>query len=192
MDKPKIELRAKGPDKIKSRINLERASILLMDNAWGVEILSRIFSGFGSKQLHRCTSVAAASEIVRQHSIDLIVSEAMLDDDDVYGFIRSLRLNSDNEVNRFVPVILLSAHTAARKVIEARDCGANLFVAKPISPKVMMERVRWVADSRRKYLETGNYAGPDRRFHDNGPPEGVIGRRRTDAVADPAAEETAA
>lgn len=191
MVKPTIELTAKGSDKTKARINLERASILLLDNTWGVEILSRIFSGFGSKQLHRCTSVAAANEIVRQHSVDLIVSEAMLDDDEVYAFVRSLRLSGDNEVNRFAPVILLSAHTAARKVIEARDCGANLFVAKPISPKVMMERVRWVAGSKRKYLETQNYAGPDRRFHDDGPPEGMVGRRRTDPVPDPTADGAA-
>lgn len=192
MDKPTIDLPAKDPNRAKARINLERASVLLIDNAWGVELLARIFAGFGSKHLYRCTSVAAADEIIRQHSIDLIISEAMLDDGDIYAFIRELRMSAENDINRFTPVILLSAHTASRKVAEARDCGANLFVAKPISPKVIMERVRWVAGAKRKYLETQNYAGPDRRFHDDGPPQGMVGRRRGDSKDDQTAAGAAA
>ena len=192
MEKPAINLPAKDLLKAKARINLERASVLLIDNSWGAELLAGIFAEFGSKQLYRCSSMASANEIVRQHSIDLIVSEAMLDEEDVYDFIRALRLTSDNDMNRFTPVILLSAHTVSRKVAEARDCGANLFVAKPISPKVLMERIRWVAGAKRKYLETQSYAGPDRRFHDDGPPQGMVGRRRGDANEDQAAAGAAA
>ena len=33
------------------RINLERASVLLIDNPWGVELLTRIFVGFGARVL---------------------------------------------------------------------------------------------------------------------------------------------
>lgn len=192
MEKGQVEQNAKDPSKTKARINLERASVLLIDNAWGVELLARIFLGFGSKHLYRCCSVAEATEIIDQHAIDLIVSDAMLDDTEAYPFIRSLRLRAEKDPNRFVPVILLSAHTASRKVTEARDCGANFFVAKPISPKVIMERIRWVAAAKRKYLETDSYAGPDRRFRDDGPPEGMVGRRRGDAKNDQASDGAAA
>jgi CheY-like chemotaxis protein len=180
MEKPTIVPSDDDTKRAKARINLARASILLMDNAWGLELLAGIFTGFGAKQLYRCSSVASANEIVHHHSIDIIVSDAVLQDEDVYEFLRALRRSADNDINRFTPVIVLSAHTAMRKVSEARDCGANLFVAKPISPTIIMERIRWVAAAKRKYLETQSYAGPDRRFHDDGPPQDMVGRRQGD------------
>ncbi len=176
----------------RGRINLERASILLMDNNWGVEILTRIFSGFGARRLYRARNVAEATEILSKQPIDLIVTEAIIDDSDIYQFVRSLRQRSDHEPNRFAPVILLSAHTASNKVTEARDCGANFFVAKPLSPKVMMDRVLWVANGKRQYLETDTYAGPDRRFRDEPPPGGITGRRKTDPKFNLEVEERSA
>ena len=112
--------------------------------------------------------------------VDLIVTETIIENEDVYDFVRNLRLRPDNELNRFTPVILLSAHTRVGKITEARDCGANFFVAKPLSPKVMMDRVLWVANAKRQYLETDTYAGPDRRFRESPPPPHTAGRRRTD------------
>lgn len=179
-DNPDLSLVAKNPRPKRGNINLERASILLMDNGWGVELLTRIFVGFGARRLHRCRTVTEAQEILTKSPIDLIVTEALIEDTDIYDFVRDLRQRKENEANRFVPVILLSAHTASTKVAEARDCGANFFVAKPLSPKVMMDRVLWVANGKRQYLETDTYAGPDRRFRDDPPPNGVPGRRRTD------------
>ncbi len=162
------------------RINLDRASILLLDNAWGVEILARIFKSFGARRLHRAQSMAEANSYLAKHQVDLIVAEAMIGGEDTFDFIRGLRLNSDDEHNRFAPVILLSAHSASEKVAQARDCGINFFVAKPISPKVIMKRVLWVAKNRRPCLETPSYAGPDRRFRTGPPPPGVAERRQSE------------
>ena len=170
-----------GPAKpSRGRINLERASILLIDNSWGVEILTRIFQGFGARQLHRADTIEKASALISKFPVDLIITEMLMEDDNVLEFVRKLRNDADNERNRFTPVILLSAHTASAKVAEARDSGANFFVAKPLSPKVMMDRVLWVAGGKRQYLQTDSYAGPDRRFRQDPLPEGMIGRRQTD------------
>ncbi len=163
------------------RINLDRASILLMDNDWGVEILTRIFKSFGARRLHRAQSVDEALSCLAAHRVDLIVAEAMIGGQDTFQFIRGLRRNADDEHNRFAPVILLSAHSASEKVAEARDCGINFFVAKPISPMVIMKRVLWVAKNTRQCLETPSYAGPDRRFRNGSPPPGVPERRRANA-----------
>ena len=64
-------------------------------------------------------------------------------------------------------------------VLRARDCGGHIIVKKPFAPIVMLERIIWVAKEGRPFLFSGEYVGPDRRFRDNGPPDGV-GRRRED------------
>ncbi len=181
-----------APSPSKARINLESASILLIDNTIGNDILGHIFYGFGARCLHRCSTVEEALKIAKEHPLDLVVTEALLGDDDGYDLVKTLRQRSDYENNRFVPVIVLSAHTARSKVAKARDCGANFFIAKPVSPKVIMDRLLWVAREKRQFLESDQYVGPDRRFHDVGAPVGVSGRRRTDDVETADAEgETA-
>lgn len=182
MEENPLNSRAENEHKISvGRINLDYASILLMDNAWGVEILARIFKSFGARRLHRAQSITDASSYLTQHQVDLIVAEAMIGGEDTFQFIRGLRQNAEAEHNRFAPVILLSAHSASEKVAQARDCGINFFVAKPISPKVVMKRVLWVAKNTRQCLETPTYAGPDRRFRNAPPPPGVADHRQINA-----------
>ena len=43
----------------------------------------------------------------------------------------------------------------------------------------MYDRVVWAVSNGRKFVETSTYIGPDRRFRNIGPPDGV-GRRSTD------------
>ena len=163
----------------KVRINLERAVVVVVDNALGLDILSTIFLGFGVRNLHRCRSVAEAHEVAKAYQIDLVVMDNLMGAEDVYDFVQSLR-RAEGDDNRFAPVVLLSAHTGASIVSKARDSGANFLIGKPISAKVLLERILWVAREKRQFLETDNFAGPDRRFHDLGPPDGTVGRRRGD------------
>ena len=54
------------------------------------------------------------------------------------------------------------------------------MVAKPITPKVLLERIFWVAREDRAFIECDTYVGPDRRFKHEGPPPGTDGRRKDD------------
>lgn len=164
----------------RARVNLERAVILLVDDILGLEILGQIFYGFGARNLHRSRSIAEAMEVIADRVLDLIIVEAQFGDADAYAMVRTLRAGACGDANRFTPVIVLSAHTASAKVTSARDCGANFFVAKPVSPQVIMDRLLWVAREKRQYLEADGYAGPDRRFRAEPLAEGVRGRRRGD------------
>jgi hypothetical protein len=61
----------------------------------------------------------------------------------------------------------------------ARDAGANLVIGKPVSPRALFDRIAWVAKAPRPFIETANYAGPDRRFRDVEPLDGKR-KRETD------------
>jgi DNA-binding response OmpR family regulator len=75
---------------------------------------------------------------------------------------------------------LLTGHTQRANVIRARDCGASFVVAKPILPKVLYSRIVWLAKDRRDFIDVESYCGPNRRFQNVGPPEGMEGRRSDD------------
>ncbi|NGM50317.1 response regulator [Caulobacter sp. 602-2] len=163
-----------------TRINLERATVLVLDdNGASLDILSGVVSGFGVRTLHRAESVRDAQALVKIHTFDLIISDVQMPEVDGYEFIQWLRREAP-EQNRYVPVILVTGHTRISQVFKNRDAGSNFTVAKPITPKILLERIFWVAREERAFIECDTYIGPDRRFKHEGPPPGTDGRRKDD------------
>jgi DNA-binding response OmpR family regulator len=167
------------------RVNLERASILLLDSSTlGMSILAQIFTGFGARKLSKCWNVGDAKALLRENVVDLIVLNDELAGEPGFEVVRWLRRLESNP-NRFAAAILLSGHIRRAAVQRTRDCGANFLITKPISARVMLERVLWVSREKRPFLETADYAGPDRRHHQVEGAEN-LGRRRTDPAPDDA------
>jgi CheY-like chemotaxis protein len=65
--------------------------------------------------------------------------------------------------NPYVPIIMLTGHSEKRRVIAARDAGITEFLAKPISAKLLYERILNVVANPRPFIKTKTYFGPDRR-----------------------------
>ncbi|HSV01944.1 MAG TPA: response regulator [Phenylobacterium sp.] len=163
----------------RARFNLEKASILLLDDTpMGMSILVQIVTGLGAKQLHRCTSIEMAQEVAQTHEIDLAVVDALAPSGQGYDFVQWLRRETQ-EPNCYAPVLITTAHTPTGDIVRARDAGGHFIIKKPLAPIVLLERIIWVARASRPFLFSGTYVGPDRRFRDDGPPDGV-GRRRED------------
>lgn len=172
-------------------INLEKARALIIDdNAQALDIIATVLSSFGLRDIVRASGGAEALEILKRASFDLILTDANMPEMDGYEFIHKLR-RTGQDSNRVTPVIVVTGHTRRSQVFKARDCGANLMVAKPITPTILLERIFWVAKGDRMFVETDDYVGPDRRFKQEGPPaEFPDGRRRDDVSLDLGVAET--
>jgi CheY-like chemotaxis protein len=172
-------------------INLEKASVLLLDaNPWSQQITKQILFGFGVRAPFVCNSPSEARAVIGADEVNLLIVSDVLPDSTGYEFVNWLR-RSEIEPNAFSPTIIVSGHTKRSNIRAARDCGANFILAKPVSVQVMLERVIWVAREGRPFIDTGEYLGPDRRFHDEGPPA-TGGRRRSDPTPEDVAADAAA
>jgi DNA-binding response OmpR family regulator len=162
------------------RINLERVNFLLVDdNLQALDIIGSAISGFGVRNIIKCQSVKDARDVIRKTTLDFIVTDAQMPGENGYDLMRWIRFEA-GDPNRFVPAIICTGHTRLSQIILARDCGAHFIVAKPITPKILLERIFWVAREERAIIDSEGYVGPDRRFKRLGPPQGVDGRRRDD------------
>lgn len=162
------------------RINLERITFLLLDdNLQSLDIMSSAVAGFGVRNITKCQSARDAKDVIRKTSIDFIITDAEMPEESGYDFLRWVR-HEASEPNKFVPAIICTGHTRQSQVMQARDCGAHFLVVKPITPKVLLDRIFWVARDERSFVECDTYAGPDRRFKRLGPPAGMQGRRKDD------------
>ncbi|MGQ9546311.1 MAG: response regulator transcription factor [Dehalococcoidia bacterium] len=79
-----------------------------------------------------------ALRLFRESCPHLIVLDLMLPDIDGFEVCRILRHESD------VPIIMLTARTTDQDKLAGLDIGADDYVTKPFSPKVLVARVRAV------------------------------------------------
>lgn len=167
-----------------SRFALDKTSFLLVDdNPQALDIISQVVNGFGAKSITRCESGEEAKNLLARQPFDVLLSDAQMPLLDGYELIRWLR-HEAGEPNRFIPAIIISGHVRMHQVLKARDCGASFTIAKPITPKVVLERLFWIAKDQRMFIDCGAYIGPDRRFKREGPPAGMEGRRADDAAGE--------
>lgn len=68
-------------------------------------------------------------------------------------------------IDPFLPVILVSGHAEISEIVAARDAGANEYLAKPLSAKILDLRLNAVIKRPRPFVRTDQFFGPDRRRH---------------------------
>jgi CheY-like chemotaxis protein len=162
------------------RINLERVSFLLVDeNQQSLDIMGQIVAGFGVRRMVKCLSFREAVDAAKGLNVDFLLSDVRMTGEQDFAFLRWLR-REGGDPNRHAPAVVVTGDTSTAMVLAARDAGAHFMVAKPITPKVLLERIFWIARENRLFIECQNYVGPDRRFKRLGPPAGMAGRRSDD------------
>ena len=142
---------------------LERVRFLVVDdNAHMINIVKTILRGFGATQIFEARDATDAFHRLKHDSIDIAIVDYMMDVLDGVEFVQLVR-NSSDSANRYVPVIMLTAHSERSRVLAARDAGANEFCCKPVTALELFRKVVAVVDHPRPFIKTGSYFGPDRR-----------------------------
>jgi CheY-like chemotaxis protein len=166
------------------RVNLEHITVLLIDdNPQALEILSSVVQGFGVREQMRSTSALEATHILKRKPVDLIIVDCAMPEMDGYDFVKWLRREMPSPANE-TPVIMLTGHAISAKVFKSRDCGASFVVTKPLTPSILLDRIRWLSKDMRAFVTCESYVGPDRHVRNLGPPLGTEGRRAGDLSAE--------
>lgn len=82
-----------------------------------------------------------AIRMVRQKRPDLIVLDLMLPTIDGLSVCRALR---SNDQTRDVPILMLTAKGEESDIVKGLEAGADDYVTKPFSPKVLLARINTV------------------------------------------------
>jgi two-component system OmpR family response regulator len=79
----------------------------------------------------------AAAQLIEAAPIDLILLDVTLPDGEGYGFCKQLR-----DAGQYVPVIMLTARSAAEERVRGLDSGADDYMPKPFVLPELLARVR--------------------------------------------------
>lgn len=95
-----------------------------------------------SREGYQVTGTLTGEEALRKarsDSFDLIVLDLMLPGMDGLAFTKTLK--NDSRL-RHIPIIMLTAKGEESDIISGLELGADDYITKPFSPKVMIARVR--------------------------------------------------
>lgn len=151
------------------------------DNRHMRTLLTSILRSLRIKKLKEVGDGEAALAEIGVFEPDILITDWHMEPMDGTTLVKTLRHSSVDTI-RYLPIIMLSGHSDSTLVREARDCGVNDFLTKPVSAKSLLERLVTITEHPRPFIKNENYFGPDRRRRDLGPPDD-ISERRSDVAA---------
>ena len=142
---------------------LRNVRVLIVDDQDFIRSLLRHILGvLGCTTISDAANGEAAWEIIRDNPPDLLIVDWEMEPMDGMELVRKIR-NDDASPDRFMPIIMITAHSERPRIIEARDIGINEFVMKPVSARTLFSRLNAVIEHPRRFVRAGEYFGPDRR-----------------------------
>ncbi len=168
-------------------MNLRDLVILVADqSSYMTMLIHSMLRGFGSNRVLEVRNSLSVFQTLVGQKVDILICDSRLPPHGGLALTDTIRGKTDNE-HRTIPILIMASDSRESTIKQARDAGANMVIAKPISPANLYDRLSWVAFNPRKFVDTESYFGPDRRFKIEGFPKG-IGRRKGDNAAEVAAE----
>jgi two-component system, OmpR family, alkaline phosphatase synthesis response regulator PhoP len=116
-------------------------SILVVDDEEDILELVRFNLAREGHPVHCADSGEKALDILKSKHVDLMVLDLMLPGID--GFSVAQRVKNDPSIQH-VPIIMLTAKGSESDVVAGLELGAEDYVTKPFSPRVLVARIHKV------------------------------------------------
>ncbi|MCW8916520.1 MAG: response regulator [Magnetovibrio sp.] len=139
--------------------------LIVEDSTFMRELLREVLRHFDVSNMREASDGAEALQVMEAWTPDIILLDWEMTPFDGIEFTRAIR-GSTQADEKFLPIIMVSAHSEYWRIQQARNVGVNEFLIKPVSPKALFSRIRAVIERPRPYIKAPGYFGPDRRRQD--------------------------
>jgi len=123
-------------------------TILVIEDEQDIQELIRFNLERDGYKVVAAESVEAAGKLLSRQLPSLVLLDLMLPGENGYDFCR--RLRGDERTQR-LPVIMVTARDEDADIVAGLEVGADDYITKPFSPRVLLARVRAVL--RRRAVE---------------------------------------
>ena len=117
----------------------QRKRILLIEDEEDIASLIKLQAEISGYQLHVEVDGINGLRAVEREKPDLVILDLMLPGENGFDVCRKIKGNSEL---RNIPVIILSAKNDEIDLLLGLELGADDYVEKPLSPKVLMSRIK--------------------------------------------------
>ena len=129
---------------------MDKLKVLMVDDE---SRMRKLVNDFLSRKNYEVIEAGDGEEAIDKFyadkDISLVILDVMMPKMDGWEVCREIRKN-----NSKVPIIMLTAKSGERDELQGFDCGADEYISKPFSPKILTARVD--ALIRRTYMVDNN------------------------------------
>ncbi len=136
--------------------------VVVDDNPHMRKLVTTILQAFGTVQIFEAPNAEIAWTLLNDVNPDVVMLDWAMDGMSGLDLTRMIR-TSPASPNPFVAIIMLTGHSQAEYVRQARDAGVTEFLAKPVSVKGVLTRLSSVIEHPRPFVRTKVFFGPCRR-----------------------------
>jgi len=160
-------------------LSLQSMQVLLLDDSAPMRaIVGEVLRAAGIERIVDTESPGEAWRLMQQHAFDVAIVDYNMKPMTGLEFTRRVRTDPQSPCPH-LPIIMMTGHAERSRVVEARDAGVSEFVVKPVTTKVLMERLYAVVLKPRAFVRDPAFVGPCRRRARRADFDGPY-RRRTD------------
>jgi DNA-binding NarL/FixJ family response regulator len=116
----------------------------------------------GFRAVSETASYLKLHDLIQDDAIDLLVTSSELEENDT-GFLISEMRNQRLGSNPFLVVITLAPNAEPDYVKKVIDTGTDDLLLMPVQPGQLILRIQKLARTRKPFVVTHDYTGPDRR-----------------------------
>ena len=120
---------------------MAQETILVIEDEKDIQELIRFNLERDSYKVVSADSVEAATKMLARQLPSLVLLDLMLPGENGYDFCRRLR---GEERTQQLPVIMVTARDEDTDIVAGLEVGADDYITKPFSPRVLLARVRAV------------------------------------------------
>jgi len=136
---------------------------VINDNDFVRSYMERLFGIMRVGRVVTSANPQAARDEIAAASPDIVMIDLDMSGTEGIDLARAIRAG-ELGVRKDVAILVASAFVDRDYVVRARDNGVNWTLVKPLSFKRLYEGLVRVIMDERPFVETGGFAGPDRRL----------------------------
>lgn len=146
--------------RVGSRLSLNGISFLIVDDSTYMRsVIRAVLLGMGSGLVYEAKDGASGLERVLDYRPDIVICDWVMAPVNGEEFMQHLRGDKDPGIST-TPVIMLTSFTKRAYVMKAVRLGVNEFLAKPISPLLLYQRIERIVTEARPFVRVPGYFGP--------------------------------
>lgn len=134
--------------------------LLVDDNRHMLTLMHRVLSAMRVKTVYEKADASEAFKELKLIAPDLIFVDWVMEPLDGHEFVRMVRTSPESPCPN-VPIIMVTGHTEEFRIKAAVAAGVNGFLAKPISPQTVYQRICNVLDDPRPLNQRQGKSEPE-------------------------------
>ena len=136
--------------------------LVVDDNQYMRKLIRNLLVNCGVKDIYEAADGIAALDSIRTFAPDVVILDwemPLLSGAELVRIVRSPGVFPMPDV----PIIMLSGHGERWRVVEAVRLGVHEYLVKPVSAKVLYDRLVSILMQPRPVVQLGDYYGPEPR-----------------------------